>query len=49
MAYSLYDSTTESLIQRTIEGIQRMISIRNNTQGGNEKGITMTKEVMALV
>jgi|GEM_PF-6024374 len=33
MGNSIHDSTAEVIIQRTIEGIQRMISIHNNNQG----------------
>jgi hypothetical protein len=38
---AIHDSTEELVIQRTIEGIQRMISLHNNqgeTEGEKEKG-----------
>ena len=48
LVYPIPDSTTESLIQKTIEGIQRTISLHNN-HGGKEKGITTTtKEVIEI-
>ena len=49
LVYPIPDSTTESFIQKTIEGIQRRISLHNN-QVGKEKGITTTttKEVIEI-
>jgi hypothetical protein len=38
MVYSVYDSTTELLIQRTIDGIQRMITIHHPSSQGEEEG-----------
>ena len=37
-------SSTEAVIQRTIEGIQRMISINNSSQG-EEEGVRTGKEL----
>ena len=48
MVYSIYHSTTESLIQRTIEGIQRMISLHKNEGEGEKEGATTTKEVIEI-
>jgi hypothetical protein len=39
---SIHDSTVEAIIQRTINGIQRMISLHNN-EGEKEKGETTTE------
>ena len=42
MVNANHDSTEEVIIQRTINGIQRMISLHNN-QGEIEKGATKTE------
>jgi hypothetical protein len=45
MVYPIYDSTTEVLIQRTIDGIQRMITIHHpSSQGDEGDGTPMSKE-----
>jgi len=40
---SIYDST-EVIIQRLIDGIQRMITVRNNNSQGEKEGATTGKE-----
>jgi hypothetical protein len=44
MVYSVYDSTTELLIQRTIEGIQRLIAIHPPSQVEEGDGAPTRKE-----
>jgi hypothetical protein len=42
--YPTHDSTTEVIIQRTIEGIQRMITLHPSSQGDEEDGAPTHKE-----
>jgi hypothetical protein len=44
MVYSTYDSTAEVLIQKTIEGIQRMITLHRPIQGDEGDGAPTRKE-----
>jgi hypothetical protein len=45
--YSIYNSTTELLIQRTIDGIQKMITIHPPSQGEEGDGAATIKNLQS--